>query len=359
MSTQTVGLAASLLFVAALGAPAQTLSIGDSPPPLSVSRWVKGERVDRFEPARTYVVDFWATWCIPCRVSIKHLTELQEKYKGRVQVLGVDIWEDDPKGSEALVNALAARMGYAVALDDIPAGKDGREGKTAVAWVKAAGVGGIPAVFIINDGRVAWIGDPGDIEEPLERILAGRWDLREAAARHSEKAAFDRKFVEIRRKVNDLLRDHEDGKAIAALDEAFAADPRLEPRLGPLKYAALTRGGAVAAAGYGNVLVGTVCKENASALHWLTWLIAHSEGPSEAASRDLQLALKAARRANDLTRGTDPIILDTLAWVHFETGDTSRALTLQTKAVALAGWDDPEMKGRLERYRQAVGVQDR
>ena len=54
-------LAACLLFTVATVASGQTLSVGGAAPPLSVSKWVKGEKFDRLEPDQTYVVEFWAT----------------------------------------------------------------------------------------------------------------------------------------------------------------------------------------------------------------------------------------------------------------------------------------------------------
>src|ERR1017187_7849447 len=45
---------------------------------------------------RPLVINFWATWCGPCRLEIPHLVELAEKYKAQgLIVLGVSI-DDDP-----------------------------------------------------------------------------------------------------------------------------------------------------------------------------------------------------------------------------------------------------------------------
>jgi thiol-disulfide isomerase/thioredoxin len=181
MRIRVLGIALGACCFLSVRVAARELSVGDPAPPLQVSRWIKGAKVDRFERGKVYVLDFWATWCGPCIESFPRLTRLQKKYADKgVTVMGVSIWEEDQGAVEAFVNARSDAMGYSVALDDVPADaveKGKREcgdGKVATAWMRAAGKNLIPTVFIVGrDGKIAWIGEPNEMDEPLERVVAG------------------------------------------------------------------------------------------------------------------------------------------------------------------------------------------
>ena len=45
---------------------------------------------------KVILVNFWATWCPPCRAEIPDLVALQEKYRGQLQIIGVSQDEDSP-----------------------------------------------------------------------------------------------------------------------------------------------------------------------------------------------------------------------------------------------------------------------
>src|SRR5262245_14219230 len=46
---------------------------------------------------KVVLVNFWATWCPPCRAEIPDLVALQEKYRGQLQIIGVSQDEDSPE----------------------------------------------------------------------------------------------------------------------------------------------------------------------------------------------------------------------------------------------------------------------
>jgi thiol-disulfide isomerase/thioredoxin len=47
---------------------------------------------------KVVIVNFWATWCPPCREEIPELLELKKEYKDRLQIVGISE-DDDPPGS--------------------------------------------------------------------------------------------------------------------------------------------------------------------------------------------------------------------------------------------------------------------
>ena len=83
----------AVALTACLLAPlAQALDVGDPVPELAISKVIKGDDVKGTykDRGQITVVEFWATWCGPCRQSIPHLTELQKKYADKnVRIIGI------------------------------------------------------------------------------------------------------------------------------------------------------------------------------------------------------------------------------------------------------------------------------
>jgi hypothetical protein len=226
--------------------------------------------------------------------------------------------------------------------------------------MKAAGENGIPSAFIVGkDGKIAWIGHPMEMDKPLEKIVAGEWDLNAAKSERLEAKAQQKAMVEVFGKLRGLMGDlTKNSKEIVELiDKATSKNPSLGENLSTIKLQALLHGeDHKAASALASDLVDSKFKDNANGLNAVAWMIVDPDAKLDDSHRDLKLALRAAERANELNKGENAAILDTLALAVFLNGDAARALELQEKALKLAPElaKDQGASARLEKYRKAA-----
>lgn len=127
------------------------------------------------------IVDFWATWCGPCKESIPHLNSLSKKHKD-VTFIGMAASERKPQSGKddreaKLANFIKAQgpgMKYPVAYDP--------EGEMFTRWMQAAERSGIPCAFVVDTkGEIAYIGHPGSdkFDEAVVKVSA---EAKKAAA---------------------------------------------------------------------------------------------------------------------------------------------------------------------------------
>src|SRR4051812_39785410 len=65
--------------------------VGDAAPEIKAAAWLNSEALTLAQlNKKVVVVEFWATWCPPCRKSIPHLIEMNDKYKDKgVVIIGL------------------------------------------------------------------------------------------------------------------------------------------------------------------------------------------------------------------------------------------------------------------------------
>jgi thiol-disulfide isomerase/thioredoxin len=91
---------------------------------------------------KTVLLNFWATWCGPCKAEIPGFVELQAKYRDRLTIIGYSVDDDAPKARKF---AQEYKINYPVLLGE---GREDVQDAYGPIW-------GIPASFLISkDGKV-------------------------------------------------------------------------------------------------------------------------------------------------------------------------------------------------------------
>lgn len=151
-------LLAALAGCAGHGKPIYAKSyLNQKAPELVVEKWLTPQPDTK---GKFVLLDFWATWCPPCRRAIPELNNFQKKFSDKLVVIGISDEE------EAEVRKMKEpRIDYALAIDT--------QGRTK----KEVEVKGIPHVMLIDpSGIVRWEGYPMQegfelTEKVLQEIL--------------------------------------------------------------------------------------------------------------------------------------------------------------------------------------------
>lgn len=401
----------SFFIVSALLAcsPARAGQVGDAAPPLEIAEWIKGDAVDlaAARGKQIVVVEFWATWCGPCRTSIPHLTELQRKFADRgVVIIGVS--DETAAKVRPFVDEMGDRMDYTVAVD--------RNRATFDAYMKTFGQNGIPHAFVVDrEGRIAWHGHPmAGLDKVLERLAATpvavdpKARQRETAQRllreYTELAALggeasalavlelqlteldtqlegitpgqklDLPALRKSARFQQLMREYQiavnAGRPAAELrtleDQARPLAPagfKFEEFSGQFSLQRAFQDYYRAATGRGDASrlpalaarLEAASASDAEALNEMAWTLLTD---ARIKSRDAGLALKLAQLAFDASGGRDAGVLDTYARALFETGRIAEAVQRQKEAIALANEAGrrSEMEVALKRYEAGLAA---
>lgn len=321
---------------------AAPFGVGSKAPALDIEHWVSNgngafKPVTKFEDGTVYIVEFWATWCGPCIMSMPHLAETQDKYKDKkVQLISVSD-EDLETVNEFLERTVRGEdektyrqltSSYCLTTDP--------DQSVFEAYMTAAGQNGIPTAFIVGKkGEIEWIGHPMEMDEPLEQIVADSWD-RAAYQKKMEAEQATQRAIQA---VITKLQSGEFEEGLTLLDKLISEtkDPQMAMQLQGFKLSVMMQTGTEESKLI--PVAKEVLKSMASepmAFNNLAWAI--SEQASAGVFSDkaflAEVAAMSEKAAEAGPKEDDWQIWDTAGHLYYQAGNLDKAIETQRKAVA-------------------------
>ena len=305
-------------------ASAASPQVGDKAPKIKASKWVTTAPAvlpgEKGADQKIFLVEFWATWCGPCRQSIPHLAELYKKQaKDGVVIIGMSN-EDSDVIEKFLKKPKAPEMPYHVGADD--------DNATSEAWM--ADIQGIPHAFLVDKtNTVVWSGHPMDpqLVATLKELQSGKFDL--SKAKHAQADA--KKYDELMAEARDAADKEDSDKLFKLIDQMVALKPQeAMPYL--MKRHFLNEFKRVAEVAALDQKMESALRDADMALRQLVEF--QLDQPLD--RRNAGMLYRSITRALDLTKEKDVDVLALWARVQVEMGQLDGAIESMEKVVGLA-----------------------
>jgi len=300
------------------------LSIGSKAPIPEISDFVRGEKPTFFEPGKVYVIEFWATWCPPCRQSMPHLTKLAEDMKSKgVVIVGVSDEKVETVRTFLEKDEWKQKARYTLATDP--------DRSTHKAYMEASGQGGIPTAFIVKEGVVQWIGHPMEMDAPLAKIVDGTWDPKTAKQSFEDAVAEEMKAMGRQNDMTKAIDSKDWDKAVALIDAEIAASTGEEAMQSKVQKAQILLVAGRSEAAY--ALCAELIKEDPALRNFVATSVLHLP---DVADRRVDLAITWLTDVTSAAGPANPQVLAELAYAWSLKGDFTKAADFMRRAIDTA-----------------------
>ena len=300
------------------------LSIGSKAPIPEISDFVRGEKPTFFEPGKVYVIEFWATWCPPCRQSMPHLTKLAEDMKSKgVVIVGVSDEKVETVRTFLEKDEWKQKARYTLATDP--------DRSTHKAYMEASGQGGIPTAFIVKEGVVQWIGHPMEMDAPLAKIVDGTWDPKTAKQSFEDAVAEEMKAMGRQNDMTKAIDSKDWDKAVALIDAEIAASTGEEAMQSKVQKAQILLVAGRSEAAY--ALCAELIKEDPALRNFVATSVLRIP---DVADRRVDLAITWLTDVTSAAGPANPQVLAELAYAWSLKGDFSKAADFMRRAIDTA-----------------------
>jgi thiol-disulfide isomerase/thioredoxin len=327
--------------------------IGEKAPKVKAAKWMTSAPPalpgEKDADKSIFLVEFWATWCGPCRQSIPHLADLHRKLaKDGVVIIGVSNEDADTidkflkKKTGGITGGKTGGttidMPYHVAADD--------DNATSEKWM--AEISGIPHAFLVDKtNTVVWSGHPmsPEMEVALKQVMAGKYDVQTA----KNAAVSAKKYEELMAQAQQAAEQKDGEKLFKIIDQMTAVKPQeVMPYL--MKRHFLGEFNRAAEIPSLDEKLEAAMKDSMEGLKQ----IVDFQLDLPLSRRNAGLLYRTVNRANEIAKGRDAQVLGLLARVQCEIGALDGAIETMDRAVGLAAEADrDEFKKTLQYFKDA------
>ncbi len=333
-----------------------TLTIGSKAPSLDIEHWIHDgngqfKHVSDFEKNKVYLVEFWATWCVPCIQAMPHVVALQKEHaKDGFQVIAIsdeslkeidDFLDQTVRGSED-EDETYRELTSSYCLVSDPDGSTGRD------YMRASKQRGIPCAFLVGkSGVIEWIGHPMSVDQAIQQVLDDSWDRDAFLEEYLEEQRSEALMVQMQTLMQQGKTDEALKRINQAISSAKSAAGKNRFRAVKFQILASSRalGKELAAYIKSTLADETLDPQMANMIGWNVYKMRTVKRIDDASviEASIEHLSSAAERAED----NQASIWDTVAHLQEVHGDLPGALKSQKKAVQLAS---PSEKETLVEY---------